>query len=131
MRLNNIVLIWFRGYFESLFLGFLKEDLFIFSLFFLNNLSRFFYFSYLCLGLYNWPFPLYTSKELRMRRSLATWSGLVKSATKVVTGSLRMTKVVIFVVWDLKVFLAKYEEYGTLSIYIYYSNSYRSAFVLL
>ena len=40
-----------------------------------------------------------------------------KSATKMVTGFLRMTKVAIFIVWDKKVYLAQYEKYGSLSIY--------------
>ena len=55
-----------------------------------------------------------------MRRSLV---GLVKSETKLVTGCLRTTKVVIFVVWDKKGFLAKYEKYGTL-----YMNDPRPVF---
>ena len=41
----------------------------------------------------------------------------MKSGTKMVTGCLRPTKVAIFVVYYLKGLLAKYEKYGTLSVY--------------
>ena len=51
-----------------------------------------------------------------MRRSLVQLSGLEDSVTKMVTGCLRMTKLAIFLVWYLKGFLAKYEEYGTLFV---------------
>ena len=51
-----------------------------------------------------------------MRRWLVQLSGLEESVTEMVTGCLRMTKLAIFLVWDLKGFLAKYEEFGTLSV---------------
>ena len=50
--------------------------------------------------LYMYSVVTLLSKELRMRRSLVMWSGLVKYVTRMVTGCLRMTKVLIFVVWD-------------------------------
>ena len=61
-------------------------------------------------------------KDLRMRRSLVNLSELVKSVTKMVTGCLSMTKVDIFVVYELKGLLLKFEKYWTYPKQLYYIN---------
>ena len=53
-----------------------------------------------------------------MRRSLVNLSGLAESDTKVVTGCLRMTKVTIFVVLDLKGLIKNMNNMG-LCLYMF------------
>ena len=52
-----------------------------------------------------------------MRKPLVKLQGLVNAVTEVLTGTLRITKVAVFVRWDRTGLWAKYENYLTLSKY--------------
>ena len=71
--------------------------------------------------LFRWPLDLLIysglSRCCTARGSSIKLLGSVKYVAKMVVRCLRMSKVAIFVVWDLKWCLVKYEKYGTLSIY--------------